>query len=385
MQISELTVEVRNAALQRVGQLTEADLVDFKAVLRNNNVGTWSVKMPVGNKMAEALRQPGAGIIVSTNEGTLFSGPTTSVVTEQSTDDQAGTCTISGVDDSVLLKERLAYPTPSTADVTAQADAYDVRTGAAETVMKQFVDANLVSGPAVRKVAGLTVEASAGLGTTVTGSARFDALQDLLKALADLSGLTYTIEQVEDGLVFQVRQPTDRSSYIRMDLDNGQLSKSEYSYLQPTVTRAIVAGQGEGELRTFIERSSDDSLESESAWGRRIERFIDQRNTDDTGELQQAGDEVLAVDGLTKVAVDIQPTDDSTMRYGIDWNLGDKVAVVVGSTELTAVVTEVALLVKADGIRLAATVGGPSSLDFETQLVARTADQALRISKLERS
>ncbi len=385
MQISELTVEVRNSALQRVGQLTEDELVDFKAILRNNNVGSWSVTLPVGSKMGEALRQPGAGLIVSTAEGTLLSGPTSTVVTEQSVDDQTGTYTITGVDDSILLKERLAYPTPTSADVTAQTIAYDVRTGLTEAVMKAYVDANIgPSAPASRRVAGLTIQTIAGLGSSVRGSARFETLQELLRGFADVSGLSFTIEQVGTGLQFQVWQPVDRSSYIRLDLDNGQLSKSSYSYTQPKATRTIVAGQGEGTARTFLERTSADSLTAEAAWGRRIEVFKDQRNTSDTTELQQAGDEVLSVDGKTKVAVDIQPTDDTTMRFGIDWNLGDKVGVVVGTTQLTAVVSEVALLVKKDGVRLAATVGEPAALDFETQLVARSTDQALRLSQLER-
>lgn len=385
MQISDLTVEVRNSALQRVGQLTEADLVGFKAILRNNNVGSWSATLPVGSKMGEALRQPGAGLILSTAEGTLLSGPTSTVVTSQSVDDQTGTYTITGIDDSVLLKERLAYPTPTTADVTAQTIAYDIRTGLAEAVMKAYVDANIgPSAPALRRVAGLTVQALAGLGPSVRASARFETLHELLRGLADVSGLSFTIEQVGSALQFQVWQPVDRSSYIRLDLDNGQLSKSEYSYTQPKATRTIVAGQGEGTARTFLERTSADSLTAEMAWGRRIEVFKDQRNTNDTTELQQAGDEILSVDGKTKVAVDIQPTDDTTMRFGVDWNLGDKVGVVVGDTQLTAVVTEVALLVKKDGVRLAATVGEPAALDFETQLVARSTDQALRLSQLER-
>lgn len=385
MQISDLTVEVRNSALQRVGQFTEADLVDFRAVLRNNAVGSWSAKLRVGSRMGEALRQPGAGLILSTAQGTLLSGPTSTVITSQSIDDQDGTYTISGIDDSVLLKERLAYPTPTSADVTAQTTPYDIRTGLAEAVMKQYVDANIgPSAPASRRVAGLAIQSLRGLGSSVRGSARFETLYDLLKGLADVSGLSFTIEQVGSGLEFQVWQPVDRSSTIRLDLENGQLSKSEYSYTQPKVTRTIVAGSGEGAARTFLERTSADSLTAETAWGRRIEVFKDQRNTSDLTELQLAGDELLAIDGKTKVAVDIQPTDDTTMRYGIDWNLGDRVGVVVGSTQLTAVVSEVALLIKKDGVRLAATVGEPAALDFETQLVARSTDQALRLSQLER-
>lgn len=386
MKVTDLTVEVRDADLTRVGQLLPADLVGAKFVLRYNAIGTWEVTLPVGHRMADYLVQPGAGLIISTNLGTLLSGPTMAVTTNQAIDDPEGTFTISGLDDSVLLKERLAYPTPTTADVTAQVQAYDVRTGLAEAVMKAYVNANLgPSAPAARKVAGLTIQADAGLGTSVTGQARFQTLQELLQGLADVSGLGFTIEQVDTALQFQVYQPTDRSGFIRLDLQNGRLSKSEYSYAQPLVTRTVVGGDGDDAARVFIERTSTDSLEAETLWGRRIETFTDARSTTDVAKLQQSGDEALASDGKTQVSVSISPSDDQTMLFGVDWNLGDKVTVVVGPTELQAVVTEVGLLVAADGVRVGATVGEPKTLDYETQLLTRQANAAFRISKLERT
>lgn len=386
MKVTDLVVEVRNSALQRVGQLTPADLVGFTAVLRFNEVGSWKVELPVGHPMAEALRQPGAGIIVSTSQGVLISGPTMSVVTDQSTDDPDGTYSIAGTDDSVLLTERLAYPTPTTSDVTAQTSAYDARTGIAETVMKAYINANIgPSAPTVRKVSNLTIQADAGRGSTVTGNARFETLQELLKSLADVSGLGYTIEQNDTSLEFQVYAPTDRSGYVRLDLYNGRLTKSEYSYSQPLVTRVILGGDGDDAARVFLERSNSTSLAAETTWGRRIEVFNDQRSTTETAKLQAAGDEQLAKDGKTQVSVSISPSDDQTMLFGVDWNLGDKVTCVIGETELTSVVTEVGLSVAEDGVRIGATVGEPRSLDYETQLITKQAEQAARISKLERT
>jgi hypothetical protein len=200
-----------------------------------------------------------------------------------------------------------------------------------------------------------------------------------------VAGLGYTIEQVGTGLQFQVYQPTDRSAYVRLDLQNGRLKKSEYAYSQPLVTRTIVGGDGDDELRTFIERSNTTSLAAETTWGRRIETFTDSRSTTDTAKLQAAGDEVLATDGKTQIGVSITPSDDQTMLFGADWNLGDKVSVVIGDTELKAVVTEVGLLISSDGVRIGATVGEPRSLDYETQILTRQADAAYRISKLERT
>lgn len=386
MKITDLTVEVRNSSLARVGQLTAQDLVGFTAVLRFNKVGSWKVVLPVGNALAEELKKPGAGLIVTTTSGVILSGPTTAVVTEQSVDDVAGTYTITGVDDSILLSERLAYPTPSTADVTAQTVAYDVRTGVAETVMKSYVDVNIGPGaPAARKIPALSVQATAGLGSNVTAQARFQPLQELFEGLADVANLGFTIEQVGAGLQFQVYAPRDRSPYVRLDLDNGRLTKSEYSYSTPKATRAIVGGTGDLTARTFLERTTSVSLDSETKWGRRIEVFNDQRSTSDTAKLQQYGDELLATDGKTLISVSISPTDDQSMLFGVDWDLGDKVTCVVGSAELAAVVTEIGILVTTDGVRIGATVGEPRTLDYETQLLSIQADQASRISKLERT
>jgi len=384
MQLSDLTIEVRNNNLERVGQLTPADLVGFSAVLRDKEVGSWSIKLPVGNPLAEELVKPDAGIIVSTDEGTLLSGPTISVVLSQNTDNPEGTYEITGADDSIVLTERLAYPTPATADVTAQTVAYDVRTGAAETVLKGYVAANIgPTAPTVRRVTGLTVEADLARGNTVTGSARFTNLQELLKGIADVGEVSFTIEQVGTGLVFQVTEPVDRSAEVRLDLYNGRLKSSDYAYSQPLTTRVIVGGDGDDATRTFLERTSADSLAAETLWGRRIETFVDSRNTTNTTELQAAADEVLVVDGKTQLSVSIAPSDDQTMLFGKDWNLGDKVTVVVGSTELVAVVTEVGLLISEDGVRIGATVGEPRGLDYESQLIARQISAAQRIAKLE--
>lgn len=386
MQVEDLIIEVRNSELKRVGQLKPSDLIGFTAVLRFNAPGTWKAILPVGNRMAELLKLPGSGIIVSNAQGVLMSGPMIEVKQNLSIEDPRGTYEISGVDDSILLAERLAYPSPDIEDVNAQTDAYDTRTGDAETVIKDYVSAN--AGPdavASRQNAQLTIEPSYGRGAVVTGNARFDKLQDLLKALADLSDLGFTIEQDADALEFKVYEPVDRSAYIRLDLDNGRLKSTEYSYSQPKATRVIVGGSGELEARSFLEQTSSEATEAETAWGRRVEVFLDQRQTADPDELSQAANEILVADGKTIISVNIAPSDDQSMLFGIDWNLGDQVTCVVGATEIQAVVTEVGLMISADGVRIGATVGEPRSLDYETQILTKQADAALRISKLERT
>lgn len=386
MLISDLTVEVRNSSLARVGQLLPQDLVGFSAVLRFNNVGNWSIPLPADHPMADALRAPGAGLIVTGPEGVIMSGPTTAATRSQSQDDPIGTWLISGLDDSIVLSERLAYPTPATADVGAQSNAYDVRTGKASTVISAYVNANIGPGsPTARRITALTLAADTAIGSTVTGNARFERLGELLSGLAVIDGLGFDIKQNGADLQFSVYQPTDRSATVRMDIDNNGLTRTEYTYTAPGLTRAIVGGQGEGSSRTLVEVTTSESTAAEAAWARRIEVFKDNRGSSTNTELTQAGTEALAEKGKTVEAISATPNDDQNMAYGVDWNLGDRVSVVVGSTTISRVVTEVGLLIREDGIRIGATVGEPSTADPESQAADTAANQEARLGNLERN
>jgi hypothetical protein len=389
MNISDLTVEVRNSSLARVGQLLPVDLVGFKAVIRFRNVGTWEIQLPVGHAMAEELRQPNAGLIVTLGSSTMFSGFTTKAIRSQTQDDPQGQWLISGVTDDAILGERLAYPDPSTADITAQGTEYDVRTGTASTVIYGYVTANIgASAPAARKITGLTTATDTGIGSMITGRARFETLGSLIEQLSVIDGLGFDLKQVGSNLVFQVYEPTDRSATVRMDIENNRLTKSEYTYSTPEVTRAIVAGTGTGTARLMAEVTTTDSAAAETAWGRRIEVFKDARSSTEA-ELTQAGTAELAEKGKTLEAISVSPSDDLTMAYGSDWYLGDKISVVAGTTTISQIVTEVALVITEDGVRIGATVGQPevaaASTEPEAAIVSTQVEQEQRISNLERN
>jgi hypothetical protein len=386
MLLTDLTVEVRDENLNRVAQLVGPELVGATFVSRFNNVGSWSVSIPNGFPNAELLRTPGYGIILTGPQGVILSGPTLSAQLEQGTEDPQGVWVIKGADDSIVLEERLAYPTPTTADVTEQTIPRDIRTGAAETVLKEYVDVNIgPNAPSQRQIPTLTIEDDDERGLIVFGSARFPKLQELLFGLAAPSGIGYTIKQDQGVLVFSVYEPLDRTAEVRMDIANNQVTRTEYSYANPKTTRAIVAGPGEAEERLFIEGTSPESVEAESVWGRRMETFIDSRGTEELDELNQSAEEELTENGTTIVNISVSPTDDTNMRYGFDWGLGDKVTVVVDQTEAQAVVTEVGISIETDGVRVGATVGNPTSLDFESKLIQKAQVSDKRISNLERN
>jgi microcystin-dependent protein len=387
MNVDDLIVEVRDGNLARVGRILPTDLVGFNAVLRFNNVGTWEIPaLPDTHPLCAVLRSPGSGIIVTGPDGVILSGPTISAINSVESGQGSGTWKISGVDDSVILGERLAYPTPTTADVTAQTSAYDTRTGVASTVMLDYVEANLADGvaPVTRAISYLTIGTDPVVGSTVKRSARFDILGELLSELASIDSLGFDIRQNDDVLEFNVFEPVDRSLEIRMDVSNNTLSRTEYAYGRPNATLAIVAGQGAGTDRQFVEVTTTASEDAETLWERRIETFIDQRNTSDETELEQAGLEKLATDGVTVTSIDVVPSSDVTMVYGVDFNLGDRVGVTVGAQEVSAIVTTVSLSIETDGVRVGATVGDPTGVDFEALTAKRSTDTQRRVNSLER-
>lgn len=385
MNIDDLTVEVRDSTLAKVGRLIGTDLVDSEFVMRFNQVGSWKVTLHAQSPMAALLSQPGYGIIVTGANGVIMSGPMTAAKLVQSQEDPEGTWSIEGVDDSVILSERLAYPDPTEADVSAQGAAFDERSGVAETVLKQFVDENLVSGPTVRQVTGLTVASDQARGTTVYGRARFDQMQEMFFGLAQTGGLGFQVKQVGTGLVFEVFEPVDRSAFVRLDIENGRLQQVEYESKAPLLTRAIVAGAGELDERLFLEGTLTQSTTAETAWGRRIEKLVDARSSKTTNDLTQKAEEALVDDGKTRVALTLTPTDDTTMLYARDWDLGDTISATVGTTIVDAVVYTVGISVKADGLYIAAEVGKPTPTTYESDLAvaARFADS--RLSEIERT
>lgn len=386
MDVTDLIVEVRDENYNRVGQLLFKDLTDLSIVARFNSVGSWKLTLPSTHPLVNYLKTPGYGLVVTGPQGVILSGPTVSAKNIADFDSPKGVWEIEGKDDSIILSEHLAYPTPSTADPEAQIVAYDTVTDKAETAIKHYVDVNIgPSAPVERKIPNLVIETDSLLGSTLTISARFNQLEKLISSIASIDSLGYTIEQEDNDLVFKVYQPIDRSNVIRMDIDNNQLSATEYLYKQPEATRIIVGGAGTAEQRTFIEVNNTESLAGEAEWKRRIEVFYDARSSQGMDELILAGEEELAVKGKTIKSLSVTPNDYTTMEYGKDWGLGDIVSVTIDNEEIIQIVTEVGILVNDNGVTVKATVGQPLKSDVEETLIYLQGRQDDRLDNLERN
>jgi hypothetical protein len=162
------------------------------------------------------------------------------------------------------------------------------------------------------------------------------------------------------------------------------LDSTEYGFGTPGVTRVIVAGQDVGTKRKIIEVTTPASLAAEALWGR-TERFLDQRNTNDTGELTQAGLDLLATEGAEITSLKVVPSSDMTAGFGSQWWLGSLVTVVVGGQEVKAPIAEVPISIGPHGVFVGATVGDATGFDWESVMIASQSRTERRVSALERS
>lgn len=273
--------------------------------------------------------------------------------------------------DEAYVVERITYPNPAAAATAQTASAVWSSSGNAETVMRSLV--NLNAGPgalAARQVPGLVLGAVAGVGGTVSISTRFQPLGDELRALALAGGgLGWRVVQVGSSLEFQVFLPRDLSGTVRFSRGLGNLRRFRWSPKSPTCTVAIVGGQGTGTARTVRERINSSAV---SRW-RRMERFVDKRQTSSTAELDQGGDEALA-DGAEQLGLETETVDTPRQQFGVHFTLGDRAAVELPMGRvLTDVVTSARLTGDAKaGYRVVSTVGSrPQSTDLTWLAEAR--------------
>lgn len=308
---------VRDAHLNRIGQITDYTQLDL--IPRFNSVGSFALDIPTDSPMARELIKPKAGIIVRKDGKSLFSGTVTS--RQRSFDLSGDAMTLAGVDDMACLANRLAYPVPS-ADFSLS--DYDVRTGKAEALMKQYVDVN--AGPsAISDRRTLMVEADKGLGTVVTGRARFQVLIEFLASLAlSGGGLGFNVVQVGQSLEFRVYQPTDKTRSAFFSPLLGNLAEFKYSHNNPEANMVIVGGGGEGKARNLKWKQDNASI---AKFGR-VETFVDQRHTTDLEEINQALDEELT-ELAEQNSFSFTPIDTPQLSFCRDYSLGDRVSVVL--------------------------------------------------------
>ncbi len=354
-----------------------AELEDYTTatvIPRFNAVGAWTLSA-YDTDVARLLLLDQYGIEVVHGSEVVLTGPATSkrrILNPNTTGQVFRGFEYGGVDDLDFLRRRLASPRPSLPQPPYTVD-YDVRTGKASTVIAQYVNVNL--GPSAvlsRRVAGVTIATDPFAGATVTGRARWQTVLELAQSLATAGGVGFRMRRRQ----FETYLPVDRSGVVKFSIPLGTIRGFEYTDEIAATNHPVVAGGGEGVARVVLE--SDDAA-SATRWGR-IETFVDQRQTVDTTELQQAAAEALT-DGAAKQGFSIDVVD-GPLRYLTDYSLGDRVEVTVDGESIVDVVTEVRLAFGPGGVETTPTIGATDMNQPKTfDLIARL---ARRVRNLER-
>ncbi len=359
---------VRDASLAIVAEIDQYSQCTIQP--RFNGLGAWVLELPADTDAAGYLVE-GSGLVVMRNGLVVMSGPM--VRREDHSTEEGDVVIVSGYDDTLLLADRTAWPCPWPFTATDS----DVRVGAAETVMRGYVQANAVTGGVHTGVmgtktrepaTGFAVEADQGRGATVTGRARFVNLLEVLTDLA-LSGgdLGFRVAQtltVPPTLTFQVYVPEDRTGTAVFSREMGNLQGYEYVTEASTGNAILVAGQGVGAARTFRERTDQTSI---ALHGRRVEVFIDRRDAVTLTELDQTGDEDL-LRRADRGQLKLVPLDTEGLAFlsadeAHTYRLGDRVTVLVRGIPVQDIVREVRItLTVAGGERVEPVVGTPGAV-----------------------
>jgi hypothetical protein len=378
MLAEDLTIEIRDRNLARIGQLPGT--ARWTITDMHLGVGTWEVQIPIEEPMSRILEQPGSGIIASDATGIVFSGRMTKIDYEATAADPVGNIKVSGVSDTILLADRLAYPDPEIADPLTQRTTVDIRTGPVEYLMHMLVSANI--GPAApegRRIPNLTLGEDANRGPETTVRARFEPLLELLARLAPAAGLGFRIVQTDTAhLAFVTYQPSDLTGERWWSLEDNRLSGTRMSVDAPTLTRPIIGGTENDVETVYAAPTTQAATEQEALWGRRIERFID-------GSADDAETTALtALDEEARTAVAAQPVPVDDDATGIGYEVGALVGIDAYGLELEATVTGYTMAADADGMRTEAAFGDAASVDFGRWLGRQSSAAAKRLAAIER-
>jgi hypothetical protein len=355
--------------------IAEADrLAKFSGELRFNSVGKWSLASPYNSKAAALLTWKG-GVVVTRNDVAVFSGLVKNMT--RNWDNRNGDQLVAtGEDDLTILSSRLAYPVVTGPPYSGQ--AYDTRTGAAESVIKQYVNYNV--GPLAkpeRAWPGLTVATDAGTGTTVTGNARFQFLLDLLAPLAQAGG---SLGLKITNLIFDVYTPSNKTASIIFSTELGNVLDFSYSASASKANYVICGGSGTATGRTFYENGLSPSMLS---YGR-LESFKNQSTTSDLATLGQAVIAELA-NQAEQWSVSVTPVDLPQMRALDHYNLGDQVSCYLAGTQLTGIIRTMQFFIDDTQALVTPVIGTPTLAQTSIfgKIFSLTQSTAQRITNLE--
>lgn len=262
-----------------------------------------------------------------------------------------GTVTLYLDGDFRILDNVLAWVSPTSVLSGQGGSEYYVVGGNAESVVKDLVTKNAIN----RLGLPVTCANNQNRGAVIPGGikARFQSLRDLLLPAVETAGLGITFSQSGSGIICDVYVP---ELFPRvLSEDGGMITDWKWSDANPSATRVVVGGQGDGTARVF-RGVADTALESQ--YGDIIEAFRDARDADNNTLLDARGRETLE-EGKAKFGFALTLAETESFRYGGNGvHVGDRVTVDLGFTTRTDILREATISwTAAEGVGVTPLVG----------------------------
>ena len=312
--------------------------------VRHNQQGTASITVDADHRMVPALLEPGARVVIEHRPWPTEHNPNPwreflmsgVVVSRRGQGPQKkAKVTVEISDDIRILSGALGWPVPMSPITDQSAADYAKYSGAAETVVKQAVTANIVN----RLGWPVTVAPDLGRGAIVPSGValRFHYLSDKLLPAAEAAGLGVTVRQQGGGLVLDVYE--QRTFPHKLSEKGGTIVDWSWSDTDPTATRAIAGGKGEGTARMFAQ-AIDSALEAEYPIR---EAFKDATDVDTTDALRDRATADLADQG-PRAGLSVKLSESGMFQYGANGvRVGDVVTVDIGGQLRTDILRECTL------------------------------------------
>ncbi|MFD7017214.1 siphovirus ReqiPepy6 Gp37-like family protein [Streptomyces sp. NPDC059928] len=272
-----------------LGEIDTWIKLDFTA--RFNAPGSWQMLVRVGTPHERLLKQ-GRGIVIYQDgvPDPIFSGGIEAFekywTTEQHTG--MGSVFVGGKCDNQIPFRYLALPSVvgegtdamKLRPVNAQWEGIDRRPAAGSVGQAVWVECDLAFGARAlpdRALPGVVVGPNPMVGDEIKDTLRYDSLGTKFgEWLKDKqTGFRFLYNPTSQKIELKIANCRDLGTTVRFSPDLGNIRQYTWQLNAPTVTRAIVACQGEGKDR-YIYQATD--IEAEEVWGSVVEQFVDRRD-----------------------------------------------------------------------------------------------------------
>lgn len=208
--------------------------------------------------------------------------------------------------------------------------AFTLKSGPGETVMKQFVDENLVTINAVRRSVGtweaamsnFSIELDQGRGDQWAGARAWQNLLDVLGEISIAAGVDFSVERgAGNEMVFKCFYPqygTDRSAIITFDPRFQNMTNiTKIASRTEEANAVLVLGQGEEAARVVWSQADATATDASSTSPWRIKEAIrDARSQPTVTELQSVASQALKELNGQEATFSFDVLQTSSRQYG---------------------------------------------------------------------